>query len=176
MLFRPLAALLCAVVVVCAPLAQAYATIDPIPGIDIVVRKNPGGVIVARTQTNAKGTFVLKELAPGEYTVELDGKSLVAAVGRLNPSAKPKSSVAVGDVNADGRADTIKIELKEVLVSSYQTSGGTARAPQTHLDKATAKGVRMTFTATVSSPPPANPSSGTGQNSYTGTVTLTQRK
>ncbi|MES2139682.1 MAG: T9SS type A sorting domain-containing protein [Bacteroidota bacterium] len=39
-------------------------TIDPIPGVDIVVRKNPGGIAVQEVTTDANGDFSLEQLPP----------------------------------------------------------------------------------------------------------------
>ncbi len=44
----------------------AWATINPVPGVDIVVRKNPGGIPVSAT-TDSGGTYKFIGLAPGEY-------------------------------------------------------------------------------------------------------------
>jgi len=48
----------------------ASALNDPIPGIDIVVRKHPGG-IVATTKTGKDGRYVIENLAPGKYLLEV---------------------------------------------------------------------------------------------------------
>lgn len=77
----------------CAALAlsstAAMAAIDPIPGVDIIVQKNPGGTIV-HIQTDANGTLTLRNLAPGDYVIEIGGKSLVAAMDKLAPAAPEK--------------------------------------------------------------------------------------
>ncbi len=78
----------------CAALAlsttAATATNDPIPGVDIIVQKNPGGTIVIQTHTDSNGSLTLRGLAPGDYVIEIDGRSLVAAMDKLAPAAPEK--------------------------------------------------------------------------------------
>ena len=53
--------------------APAWAVLDPIPGVDVIVKKN--GLAVAAT-TDAGGNAVLGQLPPGPCVVVLGGKSL----------------------------------------------------------------------------------------------------
>lgn len=48
--------------------------IDPIPGVDIIVKKNPGGSIEVKTDTsqNNKGVFNFRHLINGNYTMFVD--------------------------------------------------------------------------------------------------------
>ena len=55
------------------PGAAALAIGEPIPGIDIVVRKNPGGNII-NAPTGSDGTYQLQGLAPGNYDLSVGGK------------------------------------------------------------------------------------------------------
>jgi len=81
---------------VCVALAMtstaAMAAIDPIPGVDIIVKKNPGGHLVIQAQTSPTGQVQFKDLAPGDYVIEIDGPSLVAAIDKLTPPAPAKKS------------------------------------------------------------------------------------
>lgn len=72
--------------------------VTALPGINIVVKMNPEGSVVVRTQTDRHGQTSLKDLAPGNYVIEIDGKSLVAVTDKLAPSAKENggSSLSVG--------------------------------------------------------------------------------
>lgn len=54
--------------------SSAWAVNNPIPGVDVVVKRKPPGNAVARGTTDAKGEITLKELAPGQYTIELSAK------------------------------------------------------------------------------------------------------
>lgn len=51
----------------------ALAAIDPIPGVDIIVKKNPGGIAFT-VRTNAKGDYQLKQLPPGDYEICFAGQ------------------------------------------------------------------------------------------------------
>lgn len=64
------------VVVVSASSARAE---NPIPGIDVVVKKKPASSAIAKGTTDAKGEVTFKDLAPGQYTVVLDPKAADAA-------------------------------------------------------------------------------------------------
>jgi hypothetical protein len=79
----------------CAVLAftctAAMATNKPIPGIDVIVKKNPGGNAITAT-TDAGGQIILKDLAPGDYEINIDGPSFVAAMDKIAPPAPEKSS------------------------------------------------------------------------------------
>lgn len=65
----------------------ALALGEPIPGIDIVVKKDPSGLLCA-VQGDGGGGFVLKDLAPGRYVLLLGGSSLRRAIKRLDRSGK----------------------------------------------------------------------------------------
>ena len=121
MLFRHAAALLCGAVLACAPLADAFATNKPVPGIDVIVKKYKPPKIVVQPKTDPMGQFTLKELAPGQYTIELDGKSLVAATAKAG--ATP--------------------EITVVLLRHDKTG---AAKPMTFHGKATARGMTIDFT------------------------------
>lgn len=56
--------------------SNAMATSNPIPGVDIIVKKNPGpnSAIVATSDVN--GLFVVRLVEPGQYTVSTDCKRL----------------------------------------------------------------------------------------------------
>ena len=50
-------------------MTAAIAAIDPIPGVDIIVKKNPGGLAVVVATTDAKGKFSARVAEPGNYTL-----------------------------------------------------------------------------------------------------------
>lgn len=80
MRFGVFAALICAAGVAWAGGAIAQTQNNPIPGIDVVVKKQPAGVLIARGQADAKGEIVLKDLPAGDYAVSLSGKDLNEAL------------------------------------------------------------------------------------------------
>jgi hypothetical protein len=115
MLFRPVSALIGAVVLACVPMTGAFAIGEPIPGIDIVVKKNPGPIVV-RTKTDAKGEFTIKDLPPGAYTIEIDDKTL-GTTKSIAENSSPIPRDRAGIATAKGAAPDRKYELKDVLVS-----------------------------------------------------------
>lgn len=92
-----LSPIVCATFVALAALALtsdgAFASETPIPGVDIIVRcprcHPPVNIPVG---SNHNGEATLKGLAPGDYVVEIDGRSLVAAVDRFASSAPVRKS------------------------------------------------------------------------------------
>ena len=54
---------------------------EPIPGVDVIVRKKPGGIAI-QVKTGADGTYKFTRLAPGTYDLLIPGQ--------------PVKSVAVG--------------------------------------------------------------------------------
>lgn len=79
---------------------------EPIPGIDIIVRKKPGGVRVAATVSDASGRFSVRVAEPGQYTVSTACRSgnacqphtvsLTASGVLLKPSADGTYEFSVG--------------------------------------------------------------------------------
>jgi hypothetical protein len=75
--------------------------INPIPGIDVVVRKKPSGSAM-KLQTDGKGGFTLGDLTPGEYVIELPVDSLRSAVDRLDAKQLPGGTGTSGAPSAGG--------------------------------------------------------------------------
>lgn len=84
--------------------AAALATNNPIPGVDIIVKKDPGG-IVASTPTNKDGTYQFIGLAPGKYDLSVAGQRVQAITvganrsirGSLTSNDDGTASVTIGD-------------------------------------------------------------------------------
>ena len=51
----------------------AMAGSNPIPGVDIIVRKRPGGIAI-QVKTGADGTYKFTGLAPGTYDLATAGQ------------------------------------------------------------------------------------------------------
>ena len=51
----------------------AMASISPIPGVDIIVRREPGGIAI-QVKTGADGTYKFTGLAPGTYDLIIPGQ------------------------------------------------------------------------------------------------------
>ena len=131
MSIKSFCAALSALAFVVVSASSAWAINDPIPGIDVVVKKKPSGAAVARGQTDAKGEIVLRDLPAGEYTVVLTGKPLdeaeklkgtTAVVGLLalgvgRPASSPTKRVGgalEGDIKVsdeDARAKSIRVRI-----------------------------------------------------------------
>ena len=75
----------------------AIAAIDPIPGIDIIVRSKPGGIAI-QVKTGADGTYKFTGLAPGTYDLLIPGqpvKSVTVGVSGV------LSGIRVADIDAE---------------------------------------------------------------------------
>lgn len=94
-LFSP-AALALAVGLACWGSA-ALATNNPIPGVDIIVKKNPGDSIVVTPTSDHSGKFSVKLKEPGNYTISTACKS-----GGCTPSQLPLNVAGKSYPNADG--------------------------------------------------------------------------
>lgn len=69
---------------------------DPIPGVDIMIKRNPGGIAV-QAKTDSAGHFTLSGLTPGKYTLQLASKSLDMAIRKLDPKgASHMVSIKIG--------------------------------------------------------------------------------
>jgi hypothetical protein len=79
----------------CAALAFAstavMASTTPVPGVDVVVHCHCFGKPMMYT-TSEDGTITVRDLAPGEYEIEIVGKSLIAAMDKLAPPVPEKKS------------------------------------------------------------------------------------
>jgi hypothetical protein len=72
MSFRAIGALLCGGLLVLATMAHALQG-DPLPGIDVSMEQNPGGIIIATTTTKETGEYVVFNNIPdGNYTIFVD--------------------------------------------------------------------------------------------------------
>ena len=170
MLFRPVAALIGAVVLACVPMTAAFASPNPIPGVDIIVKKNPGGQAVMRTKTDAKGEFTIKDLPPGAYTIEVGDRNLGTAKS-IAENASPVPRDRAGTATAKGAVPYLNYELKEVLVSIVTvTPVNDAPSRQTQQGNKPGEGPPLRINLTV--PGGAGPG-GTGtKQSYKGTVAV----
>jgi hypothetical protein len=84
----------------------AMAAINPIPGVDIIVRKSPGGIAI-QVKTGADGTYKFTRLAPGTYDLSTAGQPpqlvIVGSDGTLggklmkNPDGVVALSCATGN-------------------------------------------------------------------------------
>lgn len=68
----------------------ANASNEPIPGVDIIVKKNPANNLAVHTETDRKGNFNLGHLAPGSYTIQIGQSSWAKAMGASAPGGAPR--------------------------------------------------------------------------------------
>ena len=80
--------------------ATAYAvTGDPLPGIDVSMEQNPGGIIIAQGSTNSNG-LLAAELKPGSYRA-------VAKISGVPIASPPKAVAIVLTVKSRGLPDNV---------------------------------------------------------------------
>ncbi len=75
---------------------------DPIPGVDVKLGKNPGGISIGRGETNRNGTVEFPDLLPGSYVVNLNSSK---------SNVYRKKGSVVGSVKLSGGAKLFKGEL-----------------------------------------------------------------
>ena len=124
---------------------------NPIPGIDIIVKKRPGNIMV-HTQSDTSGRFQLGILSEGRYSVDFDSASLGKAISKIDPESKGPDHTILVVIQLDSPAD----QPGKPVVSSRQTvRRGVA-----------GQDVSVTFTI------PDDPAAGKRNHSYIGIVTL----
>ena len=97
-----------------SPVAAPRAWAEPIPGVDVIVRKNPGGSMF-RLKTDAEGR-IRQPLQPGEYHLSLSWEQAVRA------ASKP-TTTAPGTNASGGGGGAGKVDPSITLVTSYQIGG-----------------------------------------------------
>lgn len=101
------------------PGSAALATIDPIPGIDIIVRKNPGAIIITVTPVNdAPGRFSVQLKEPGNYTI--------STACRLPAGCLPHTLSGALTPGGDGEPSIIAILIGLLLPAQKASAGSTS--------------------------------------------------
>src|SRR3989344_279989 len=81
--------------------AFTQAASDPIPGVDIIVRRDPGGIAIT-VKTGADGSYNLTGLTPGNYDINIPGQSVrsvtVGSDGKLSGVALESDPIPGVDV------------------------------------------------------------------------------
>jgi hypothetical protein len=84
---------------------------DPIPDIDITIDQSPGGAVAGTGTTDASGTVVFANLAPGDYTITI-----------TDPSKLPgPAEVQVTLTQGERKHDTAKALINNVRIVSGRT-------------------------------------------------------
>ena len=84
----------------------AQAIDDPIPGVDIIVKKNPGGIAMHAT-TDKAGSFVFDNLGAGTYVLSVSAPQTKTAISTSRSNIKHPSISVVGGV----QVATVSVEL-----------------------------------------------------------------
>jgi len=77
-----LGTLLASMVLPFLPIAGATAANEPVTGIDVIVRNKADGRVIIETVTDRRGTFVVREMRPGLYSIEAGTKLPLALLKR----------------------------------------------------------------------------------------------
>lgn len=109
--------------------AAAFAINNPIPGVDIIVKKNPGGIIMHLT-TDENGTLDLSKLPKGRYSFEVADTSKLPKAFVMTftiPGSAPLVSAPILPTKTRGMAK-INIGSGDLILSGGPGSGLTAIA------------------------------------------------
>jgi hypothetical protein len=93
---------------------MVFATSDPIPGVDIIVKKNPGGIVVFRGQSGRDGKFACK-LEEGNYELQLsyDQIKRVLSAKNKNYDSNPKGCKI--ELIFEGETANVKVPAKVLI-------------------------------------------------------------
>jgi hypothetical protein len=85
-------------IVLCA-FVESRGAAQPISGIDISAKKNPGGVKTAMVTTNADGAYTLTDLAPGTYSLvfEISGDAGVPSGSQVTVTGRVSHELSGGE-------------------------------------------------------------------------------
>jgi hypothetical protein len=93
---------------------MVFATSEPIPGVDIIVKKNPGGIVVFRGQSGKDGKFACK-LEEGNYELQLsyDQIKRVLITQNKNFASNPKGCKI--ELIFEGETANVKVPAKVLI-------------------------------------------------------------
>ena len=115
-----------------ASLGSSAMAGDPIPGLDVKLGKNPGGIIVAHTTTGSDGKFVFSNLDAGKYQLSVTGPQSKSFINTTRSNIKHQSlAVGIGaqvtTVSVQLGAQAVTDEI-EITASKGQITGTVNRA------------------------------------------------
>lgn len=84
------------------------ASNEPIPGVDIIVQKKPGGIAVANTKSDAQGKFVIDNLAAGSYSLIIGVPQAKAIVSTTRSNIKHSSATVENGVQQESVSITFE--------------------------------------------------------------------
>lgn len=108
---------------------------NPIPGIDVVVRKKPAGNAIGQSTTDAQGQLTFKQLGPGDYDVVLPRVASGGTVsmttfvnGKVQSRTDFPAGSSVGTFAVSNAKDTITLKF-ESNAPAGSAVGSPAKAP-----------------------------------------------
>ena len=95
----------------------AQAASEPVPGIDIIVRKTPGGIAMKAT-TDKAGNFVFDNLGKGTYVLSVSAPQTKSSINTSRSNIRHPSKIAANGVQEvtatvllGGQAASAEIEI-----------------------------------------------------------------
>jgi hypothetical protein len=95
---------------------------DPVPGVDVKLGRNPGGQLVASTQTDTSGTYSFPNVAYGSYTIFAD----IPGLGRDSSYTVVVDSVNSNYLNLDYLVDSTVVFIVDNTVTGITPATQTA--------------------------------------------------
>lgn len=122
---RSIATLLCGGLLLAAT-TSAFAG-DPVPGLDVKVGKNPGGQVVATSQTNSQGVATFTNVPPGDYRVSVaaPANKAIRSTVRIGGQASKMASSLNGSATT-----TFTLRATSSVQVSVEDTGGPAERPE----------------------------------------------
>ncbi len=118
--------LLASVVLPFLPIGGASAANEPVTGIDVIIRSKADGRVIIETITDRRGTFVVREMRPGVYSIEAGTKLPLALLKRsggwsiaLVPASTKPANPQKHRAKPTSRGMQVDIVVPEGATTSY---------------------------------------------------------
>lgn len=103
--------------------AGASAAIEPIPGVDVIVKKDPGGKAIKAT-TDKAGTFVFANLEAGKYVLTVTPPQTKLLVNTTHSNIRHHGITMVKGVEVASVSVTLGAGAPEPVEIVFTKSGG----------------------------------------------------
>ena len=103
--------------------SAAMAAIDSIPGLDIIVRSKPAGIVVANATTDKKGRFSVTVREAGQYTLSTVCRQKACRSDKPLTIQSPSSLKSNGNGTYDFVVKADRSIVVSVVVSIYDRWG-----------------------------------------------------
>jgi len=97
---------------------------DPVPGVDVSLEQNPGGIVVGNTTTDTNGNYTFDNVPQGDYTIFVDIPGL-DMTGTYDISVTQNDTVFTDNdffVDSTGTIDTISSVVTQIYDNTYKNS------------------------------------------------------